>query len=42
MDEPVELWLGSHPTKYHSDALAKREAMLANPDGPNPFIVEPA
>lgn len=42
MDEPVDLWLGSHPTKYHNDALAKREAMLANPDGPNPFVVDPA
>lgn len=42
MDEPVELWLGSHPTKYHNDALAKRTKMLEDPDGPNPFIVDPS
>lgn len=41
MDEPVQLWLGSHPTKYHNDGLAKRMQMIAHPDAPNPFIVDP-
>jgi Zn-dependent hydrolases, including glyoxylases len=40
IDEPVDIWLGSHPSKYHNDTLGKRELMLQNPSGQNPFITE--
>lgn len=41
MKEPVTLWLGSHPTPFHNNLLAKREQMLKDPEGENPFIVTP-
>ena len=40
MEQDIDIWLGSHPSLYHNGTLLKREKMLAEPNGKNPFLVE--
>ena len=41
MEEPVTLWLGSHPTPFHNDTISKQKQMIKFPDDPNPFVITP-